>query len=64
MRVVDAVDTDEDVEQIGDELPINLGPIIRAELQAAVKKLKPRKACGPDGIPEEFWRIILEDCDY
>ena len=34
-----------------------------AELRAALKKLKREKACGPDGLPPEYFKAILQsDC--
>ena len=61
VRVMDAVEIDENAEFIGEELPINLGPVSTDELKSAGKKLKRKKACGTDELPGELWRIILED---
>lgn len=30
--------------------------ITKAEIQSAIEKVKPGKACGPDGIPPKFYR--------
>ena len=44
------------VKIIHTELPIKKGPFIEAELEAVLRKLKNKKACGPDGIPPEVWK--------
>ena len=30
------------------------------EVVIAARKLKPHKASGPDGLPAEFWKTVLE----
>ena len=40
-------------------LPVNLERITLRELRATVRALKSGKAAGPDGVPIEFWKAIL-----
>ena len=35
-------------------------PITLAELHSATKRLRSNKACGPDGQPVEFWKVVLD----
>ncbi|GFR62756.1 RNA-directed DNA polymerase from mobile element jockey [Elysia marginata] len=42
-------------------------PITKEEIQNAIKKMKPGKASGPDGIPSEFYTCMCKIgvfCDY
>ena len=55
---------DDDVEVIGGELAVKIGPISADELQCAGRKLKTKKACGIDELPSELWKVILEDSSH
>ena len=46
---------------LGQELPVNLGPVVKKEVQKAVEKMKSNKACGDDGVPPEFWRAVMTE---
>ena len=47
---------------LGQELPVNLGPVAKKEVQKAVAKMKSNKACGDDGVPPGFWQaVMIED---
>ena len=46
---------------LGEELPILVSSILPSEIQAASRSLKSGKAFGTDGIPAEYWKILLED---
>ena len=58
------VETEEDIEIIGEERPVNLGLFLADELRRAGRKLKLQKASGTDEILGELWRVILEDDTY
>ena len=42
-----------------DELHVNLGPILLAEVQRVVKKLRRGRAAGPDEVPPDLWQALL-----
>ena len=44
-------------------LNVRDSPVSFSELQQAVKSLKDGKACGPDDIPVEYWKVVLTDKD-
>ena len=43
---------------VTESLDYNLGEINRKELMRTIKRLKRRKAPGPDGIPMEFFKAL------
>ena len=49
--------------RLGNELPVCLGQFSTAEVKKVVDKLRHHRACGPDGIPAEFFKHNMdEDC--
>ena len=44
--------------QLGPELPVALSDFTEAEVQVCLKQLKSKRACGPDEIPAEFWKVV------
>eukprot|EP00959_Pyramimonas_sp_CCMP1952_P426328 8929458-Pyramimonas_sp.AAC.1 len=46
---------------LGGTLKINAGTFSLEELQAAIKKMKNKKAAGPDDVPAEFWNVVCGD---
>ena len=46
-------------DPLGPEIAVDLGPILWDELLRAARKLKYDKAVGLDGLPGEFWRLIV-----
>ena len=43
------------------ELPVNMSEFSLQELRKAVRKFKLRKAAGPDEVPIEFWKAVLNN---
>jgi len=41
-------------------LDVKIDPITSTELHSATKRLRSNKACGPDGQPVEFWKVVLD----
>ena len=48
---------------LGGQLPVNVEDFTEGEIEAAVRKLKRRRASGPDEIPAEFLKAITENPD-
>ena len=54
---------------ISKQLDIKLGPFTKEELDSVLRKIKNRKAAGPDEIPPEVWKtrqfdnILLRHCN-
>ena len=46
---------------LGPNLPVNVGNITLFEVRKAAKKLRSGRAAGPDNIPGDFWRAVLND---
>ena len=46
-------------EHLGEELPVNCGPITEVEVRRAAKRLKNNRACGLDNVPAEFWKALF-----
>ena len=46
---------------VEEELHFNTQPITKEEVEAYLRKAKRRKAAGPDEIPLEFFKEMLED---
>ena len=46
-------------EHLGEELPVNCGPITKVEVRRAAKRLKNNRACGLDNVPAEFWKALF-----
>ena len=42
-----------------DELQLDMGSPTEQEVITAGRKLRSNRACGPDGVPGEFWKAIL-----
>ena len=61
MCFTNVVESEEDIEIIGEELPVNLGPISVDELKHVGRKLKFKKASGTDEIPGKLWKVIFKD---
>jgi len=45
-------------DPLGPLLPVYTGPLSEPQVVIAARKLKNRKAPGPDEIPGEFWKSI------
>jgi hypothetical protein len=46
------------------ELKVDTAPITSKELRKAVRRFKDGKAVGPDEIPIEYWKIVLNSCSH
>ena len=61
VRFPDSIPTSEDL--LGPVLNVDTTNFTMLELQAAIRKMKNRKAAGPDDIPPEFWKAVAKDDD-
>ena len=48
------------LDHIGDDLPVSIAHISKIELCAAIHKLKKNRAAGPDTLPAELWKALLQ----
>ena len=46
---------------LGPELPVQLGELSRVEVELVIKKLRRKRAVGPDEIPAEYWQALASD---
>ena len=46
---------------LGSPLPVNLNDFSTEEVKVVVRKLRNDKAAGPDAIPAEYWKAVIED---
>jgi hypothetical protein len=46
---------------LGPELPVQLGELSRVEVELVIKKLRRKRAVGPDEIPAEYWQALAYD---
>ena len=53
----------EDLEPLGDLLPVSDSPFTMDELHAVLQALKTRKASGADDVPPELWRALADDAE-
>ena len=44
---------------LGEEIPVELGPITLPEVVASIKRLRAGKAAGKDDVSPEFWKALL-----
>ena len=50
-------------QSLGPSLPVETGNFTLEELKFALRKLKCGKAAGVDGVPPDFWKLLLHDDD-
>ena len=46
--------------ELGPDLPVNLDSFTEDEVAKVVKRLRQKRAAGPDDIPAEFWHAVSE----
>lgn len=46
---------------LGPTLPINVGDLSRGEVELVVRRLRRKRASGPDDIRAEYWQALAED---
>lgn len=46
---------------IGDVLNVNLDRFTEKEVVRELRKLRNRKACGPDGLPAEYFKVLADN---
>ena len=50
--------------RVGTILPVNTNDITLEELRNVARKFKNDSACGVDGVPAEYWKIIFDDEEH